>query len=65
FIVGGPVGDFELLLCHGTVCVVGKMRDLILQLSKSSIYSTKPLTYLKCDPIIGFVVFGMIANSSE
>nr|ASK42371.1 hypothetical protein [Agrobacterium sp.] len=38
----GPVGDFELLLCHGTVCVVGKMRDLILQLSKSSIYSTKP-----------------------
>ncbi|MBW3372307.1 hypothetical protein KXC28_27675, partial [Klebsiella pneumoniae] len=42
-IVGGPVGDFELLLCHGTVCVVGKMRDLILQLSKSSIYSTKPL----------------------
>ncbi|MCY7255958.1 hypothetical protein K1X05_14190, partial [Klebsiella pneumoniae] len=45
FIVGGPVGDFELLLCHGTVCVVGKMRDLILQLSKSSIYSTKPLSY--------------------
>ncbi len=42
FIVGGPVGDFELLLCHGTVCVVGKMPDLILQLSKSSIYSTKP-----------------------
>ncbi|OEI95845.1 hypothetical protein BHE88_13450, partial [Shigella sp. FC1737] len=34
---------FELLLCHGTVCVVGKMRDLILQLSKSSIYSTNPL----------------------
>ncbi|MFK5551337.1 hypothetical protein ACI3SR_28660, partial [Klebsiella pneumoniae] len=34
--------DFELLLCHGTVCVVGKIRDLILQLSKSSIYSTKP-----------------------
>ncbi|PXH33402.1 PTS fructose IIA subunit, partial [Klebsiella variicola] len=27
----------------GTVCVVGKMRDLILQLSKSSIYSTKPV----------------------
>ncbi|MBL1810669.1 PTS fructose IIA subunit, partial [Klebsiella pneumoniae] len=27
----------------GTVCVVGKIRDLILQLSKSSIYSTKPL----------------------
>ncbi|MCC1577482.1 hypothetical protein KRP46_24315, partial [Salmonella enterica subsp. enterica serovar Indiana] len=46
FIVGGPVGDFELLLCHGTVCVVGKIRDLILQLSKSSIYSTKPTPYL-------------------
>ncbi|OZS15127.1 hypothetical protein CIG58_31105, partial [Klebsiella oxytoca] len=45
FIVGGPVGDFELLLCHGTVCVVGKMRDLILQLSKSSIYSTKPVIW--------------------
>ncbi|MCJ1068386.1 hypothetical protein K9T74_00610, partial [Escherichia coli] len=40
------VGDFELLLCHGTVCVVGKIRDLILQLSKSSIYSTKPLNTL-------------------
>ncbi|MBY7438215.1 hypothetical protein K7A39_20520, partial [Escherichia coli] len=47
FIVGGPVGDFELLLCHGTVCVVGKIRDLILQLSKSSIYSTKPITTRK------------------
>ncbi|WP_206682401.1 hypothetical protein, partial [Escherichia coli] len=33
----------ELLLCHGMVCVVGRMRDLILQLSKSSIYSTKPV----------------------
>ncbi|PXI02178.1 hypothetical protein DMQ77_28020, partial [Klebsiella pneumoniae] len=42
FVVGGPVGDSELLLCHGMVCVVGRMRDLILQLSKSSIYSTKP-----------------------
>ncbi|MEK9356856.1 hypothetical protein V9769_08795, partial [Escherichia coli] len=29
----------------GTVCVVGKMRDLILQLSKSSIYSTKSCIY--------------------
>ncbi|MEP8852544.1 hypothetical protein ABKU49_23075, partial [Enterobacter hormaechei] len=50
FIVGGPVGDFELLLCHGTVCVVGKIRDLILQLSKSSIYSTKPLSVPRCSP---------------
>nr|QTX14362.1 diguanylate cyclase/phosphodiesterase (GGDEF & EAL domains) with PAS/PAC sensor(s) [Klebsiella pneumoniae] len=24
----------NFLLCHGTVCVVGKIRDLILQLSK-------------------------------
>ncbi|MFQ0017928.1 hypothetical protein ACH6X5_13990, partial [Klebsiella pneumoniae] len=32
---------------HGTVCVVGKIRDLILQLSKSSIYSTKP-SYTDC-----------------
>ncbi|MEH3251262.1 hypothetical protein POV86_18750, partial [Enterobacter roggenkampii] len=31
----------------GTVCVVGKIRDLILQLSKSSIYSTKPRDYLQ------------------
>ncbi|MCO4145143.1 hypothetical protein K8D36_09290, partial [Enterobacter roggenkampii] len=35
----------ELLLCHGMVCVVGRMRDLILQLSKSSIYSTKPMLF--------------------
>ncbi|WP_445012828.1 hypothetical protein, partial [Enterobacter hormaechei] len=56
FIVGGPVGDFELLLCHGTVCVVGKMRDLILQLSKSSIYSTKPLLgYLVAELLRGYV----------
>ncbi|PXK40501.1 hypothetical protein DMR29_24660, partial [Klebsiella variicola] len=32
----------------GTVCVVGKMRDLILQLSKSSIYSTKPVFPSDC-----------------
>ncbi|PVZ92206.1 hypothetical protein B4U29_05095 [Klebsiella pneumoniae] len=36
------------MLCHGTVCVVGKIRDLILQLSKSSIYSTKPLSRYNC-----------------
>ncbi|HBW8565234.1 TPA: hypothetical protein MFM57_005308 [Klebsiella pneumoniae] len=28
------------------VCVVGRMRDLILQLSKSSIYSTKPVCFV-------------------
>ncbi|WP_413621459.1 HlyD family secretion protein, partial [Klebsiella quasipneumoniae] len=32
-----------------TVCVVGKMRDLILQLSKSSIYSTKPVAAAKLE----------------
>ncbi|MDC8549635.1 hypothetical protein LVV53_22550, partial [Klebsiella pneumoniae] len=31
-----------------TVCVVGKIRDLILQLSKSSIYSTKPSPIPNC-----------------
>ncbi|NBI26930.1 hypothetical protein EJ432_24465 [Klebsiella quasipneumoniae] len=36
------------MLCHGTVCVVGKIRDLILQLSKSSIYSTKPVGDCDC-----------------
>ncbi len=32
------------------VCVVGRMRDLILQLSKSSIYSTKPFGAQRADP---------------
>ncbi|MGT3511810.1 hypothetical protein ACVQHX_22850, partial [Klebsiella pneumoniae] len=41
------------LLCHGTVCVVGKMRDLILQLSKSSIYSTKPFLLSDCGYLAG------------
>ena len=51
------MGDFELLLCHGTVCVVGKMRDLILQLSKSSIYSTKPMgAYGERGRVILFIV---------
>ncbi|MEP8837371.1 hypothetical protein ABKV41_14375, partial [Enterobacter roggenkampii] len=53
FVVGGPVGDSELLLCHGMVCVVGRMRDLILQLSKSSIYSTKPLHRFKQQLALG------------
>ncbi len=46
FIVGGPVGDFELLLCHGMVCVVGRMRDLILQLSKVRFIQQSPLDLL-------------------
>ncbi|CAM7647096.1 hypothetical protein CIPOMM221M3_19785 [Citrobacter portucalensis] len=36
------------------VCVVGRMRDLILQLSKSSIYSTKPI----CGSIIASLFGG-------
>ncbi|MHB6327732.1 hypothetical protein ACYBM4_27980, partial [Klebsiella pneumoniae] len=46
----------ELLLCHGTVCVVGRMRDLILQLSKSSIYSTKPENCSHCSLRV-FVIY--------
>ncbi|MGF5621394.1 hypothetical protein ACQE9L_24530, partial [Klebsiella pneumoniae] len=38
----------------GTVCVVGKIRDLILQLSKSSIYSTKPVQIKNCDRYYDF-----------
>ena len=41
-VIGLPVGDFVLLLCHGVVCIIRIMRDLILPLGKSSIYSTKP-----------------------
>ncbi|MGP7274698.1 hypothetical protein ACTZQ7_15160, partial [Klebsiella pneumoniae] len=56
-----------------TVCVVGKMRDLILQLSKSSIYSTKPTTgqkyhqnhnkrlYSRFQPAIRYFVTSSIA----
>jgi len=43
FVGVAPVDDFELLLCHGTACIIRIMRDLILQLSKSSIYSTKSI----------------------
>ncbi|WP_258173703.1 ATP-binding cassette domain-containing protein, partial [Raoultella planticola] len=34
-------------------CVVGRMRDLILQLSKSSIYSTKPICVIRDGQHIG------------
>ena len=48
------------------VCVVGRMRDLILQLSKSSIYSTKPhYTSVNTDGnVIDFVVFGILHGLS-
>jgi hypothetical protein len=36
--------------------------EVVFEIAKGSLLC---LTYLKCDPIIGFVVFGMIANSSE
>ncbi|MEH3685446.1 hypothetical protein POW75_26050, partial [Klebsiella pneumoniae] len=39
-----------------TVCVVGKMRDLILQLSKSSIYSTKPSGYCAWDVMVPLIL---------
>ncbi|MEP9066481.1 hypothetical protein ABKU14_23930, partial [Enterobacter roggenkampii] len=67
FIVGGPVGDFELLLCHGTVCVVGKIRDLILQLSKSSIYSTKPIRYSRVGIPLSFHIYieGIFMSSCD
>lgn len=42
-VVVASVGDFELLLCHGTACIVRMMRELILQVTKISIYSTQPL----------------------
>ncbi|MGI4932672.1 hypothetical protein ACRXCY_14485, partial [Escherichia coli] len=35
----------------GMVCVVGRIRDLILQLSKSSIYSTKPSRVINHSPV--------------
>ncbi|MGC4564942.1 hypothetical protein ACPXBH_23220, partial [Enterobacter hormaechei] len=38
----------------GTVCVVGKIRDLILQLSKSSIYSTKPKQTINMHKTMGW-----------
>ncbi|MEQ5331032.1 hypothetical protein ABN272_20770, partial [Escherichia coli] len=38
----------------GMVCVVGRMRDLILQLSKSSIYSTKPMSTSICGSHISY-----------
>ncbi|MEI0006214.1 hypothetical protein R1L03_22820, partial [Klebsiella sp. 97147] len=55
-----------------TVCVVGKIRDLILQLSKSSIYSTKPLpaTKTRCDaytllPLHGFSPEGFFSATQS
>ena len=41
--VSFPVGDLELLLCQGTSLFCQKESDLILRVSKSSIYSTKPM----------------------
>ena len=48
------------------VCVVGRMRDLILQLSKSSIYSTKPRyiirNALSTSSGVGFQLFNDTAD---
>ncbi|WP_250215439.1 hypothetical protein [Escherichia coli] len=53
------------MLCHGTVCVVGKIRDLILQLSKSSIYSTKPLLSITTGAIPALLTGVMVACLPE
>ncbi|NDI81559.1 hypothetical protein GKM64_11730 [Escherichia coli] len=53
------------MLCHGTVCVVGKIRDLILQLSKSSIYSTKPVISYEVVFIIYLIDFICILSFCE
>ncbi|MDU2467881.1 MAG: hypothetical protein E7D21_08125, partial [Veillonella sp.] len=55
----------ELLLCHGMVCVVGRMRDLILQLSKSSIYSTKPETASYPSPDYLLIAFSALSFFSR
>ncbi|MFQ0395352.1 hypothetical protein ACH674_00185, partial [Klebsiella pneumoniae] len=47
----------------GTVCVVGKIRDLILQLSKSSIYSTKPQS--KHNHVINVMLYYIAAKCSS
>ncbi|MDC6953820.1 DUF2773 domain-containing protein, partial [Escherichia coli] len=44
------------------VCVVGRMRDLILQLSKSSIYSTKPWWSTLAKSNLTFFKFGALNN---
>src|SRR5471032_3648085 len=41
FVVDVPVGDFELLFCHGTPLQDRECGDLSLITAKSSIYSTK------------------------
>ncbi|MGL6010288.1 MAG: hypothetical protein ACRC0J_02065, partial [Shewanella oncorhynchi] len=42
-VVSLPVGELELLLCHGMSLFCQKESALILRVSKSSIYSTKPI----------------------
>ncbi|EAA2100037.1 hypothetical protein F9H41_21515 [Salmonella enterica subsp. enterica serovar Montevideo] len=41
-VIGFPIGDIELPLCHGLLRSVREENDLILFTEKSSIYSTKP-----------------------
>jgi hypothetical protein len=42
-VVGRPVSDLELLLCHGKPRQDQEYGDLILIAVRSSIYSTKPV----------------------
>ncbi|MCH6822147.1 hypothetical protein, partial [Escherichia coli] len=50
------------------VCVVGKIRDLILQLSKSSIYSTKPGEEINNDMLVSMLLnsgHGIFSDNDE
>src|SRR5476649_364607 len=61
-VVGGPVGDFELLFCHVISLQDQECGDLILTTAKSSIYSTTPKigrrkdTFPIIDPNIGPII---------
>ncbi|RIU99572.1 DUF1493 family protein [Klebsiella pneumoniae] len=47
------------------VCVVGRIRDLILQLSKSSIYSTKPVKREDVEKMRKPLTIKMFAESAK
>ncbi|HAD42210.1 MAG TPA: hypothetical protein DCF97_03655, partial [Plesiomonas shigelloides] len=51
-VVDGPVGEFELLLCHRDL-ILNERNDQIRQILKSSIYSTKPRSVELHEKVIG------------
>ena len=59
FVVDVPVGDFELLFCHGIPLQDRECGDLILITAKSSIYSTKPLSDSIGDRLSIIIIFGL------